>query len=156
MNTRAILIRCSLIYITLLSIALIPFNVARGLEYRNLIPGTNCQVLEVKSCEIVLGDDSYYNCDLVINCHNTKMQIVDMHLPIIPIKNGTVYNPYDDNTIRQYKKDFIAFNTILSIILIPLVFMPLIVKIVCLVDFWNNKNTRNYELDNDDVMLIYE
>ena len=149
MNTRAIFIRCLLIYLTFLAIALIPFNVVRGLEYRNLIPGTNCQVLEVHNCEIVLGAESYYDCILLVNCYNTNMTF-NIRLDKIPIANITnkVYNDYDDAKIYKYTADFYVFNIIMVAGLIPFVFSPLIFHIYNRLDMANSVLHQNkYEED---------
>ena len=128
------------------SICLLPLNYIQRLEYSKLIPGTYCEVLEVHNCEIMLGKQSYYDCNLDINCYNTTMT-AQMQLPKLPQVNGTIYNEYQDSKIRQYNTEFIIYNVLLVLIPIPFIFLRLIVYLACGIDIIKD-DTMTLQLQN--------
>ena len=115
-RTRTEFIQRVMVYTCFLCVALIPFNVMRAKEYRDLVPGTDCKILDIQSCVPVLAKDvSYYDCRMSISCYNETMD-VRVNLPIMPAVNSTYYNAYDDDMIYNLQRDFFAYTLIMVIV----------------------------------------
>ena len=142
------------LYIALLCVILIPFNIITSTEYHKLIRGTNCKVNQVNSCNNIVSDSySKYDCNLDVNCYDTNMNI-QIILIIIPNVNGSVYNSFDDEKIKADRLTLIVINTVVTfaiLILVPALLM--------LYDgyqlIYNNKNSKK-DNNNDEIMLVIE
>ena len=142
------------LYIIILAIILIPFNIITATEYHNLVRGTNCKVNQVNSCNNIVSDSySKYDCNLDVNCYDTNMNI-QIILIIIPNVNGSVYNSFDDEKNKSDKLTLIVINTVVTfaiLILVPALLM--------LYDgyqlIYNNKNSKK-DNNNDEIMLVIE
>ena len=142
------------LYIALLCVILIPFNIITSTEYHKLIRGTNCKVNQVNSCNNIVSDSySKYDCNLDVNCYDTNMNI-QIILIIIPNVNGSVYNSFDDEKIKSDRLTLIVINTVVTfaiLILVPALLM--------LYDgyqlIYNNKNSKK-DNNNDEIMLVIE
>ena len=138
-----------LLYFILLSAVIIPVDITIGIKLHNAIYGTNCEVKEIHICKTVLAKNSYYDCNLEINCYNTNMD-VQMHLPRIPDVNMMVYYPFDDDAIQIYKFILIFINLAYPIALIILT-MPILWCCMMCID---EKRIREAEVNNGDEMML--
>ena len=143
------------LYIALLCVILIPFNIITSTEYHKLIRGTNCKVNQVNSCNNIVSESSVkYDCNLDVNCYDTNMNI-QIILIIVPNVNGTVYNSFDDKKIESDRLTLIVINTVVTFTILILVPALLMLYDGYQSIYNNNKNSKK-DNNEDEIMLVIE